>query len=31
MREALAKYDSEPIIEVKDGIFSLKFVVFEGV
>lgn len=30
MREALAKYDSEPIIELKDGIFSLKFVVFEG-
>lgn len=31
MRKALAKYDSEPIIEVKDGIFSLKFVVFEDV
>lgn len=31
MRAALAKYDSEPIIGVKDGIFSLKFVVFKGV
>ena len=29
MRKSLAKYDSEPIIEVRDGIFSLKFVVFE--
>lgn len=29
LRESLAKYDSEPVIEYKDGIFSLKFVVYE--
>lgn len=29
IKESLAKYDSEPVIELKDGVFCLGFVIYE--
>lgn len=29
LKESLEKYDSEPVIDYKDGLFSIKFVVYE--